>query len=618
MKLRTGSRVLAVVLGLGWGFLAEGGTINVNTNVDEDNNFTTGPAFGQSKGCSLREALQSISNGANYNDCTGFSGTTNTINLAGAGGTIVINSAVPIPGAASGTTRNALLPFVTSSMGTVIISTGTVSCDAQPNGSRIFTEQTGAALTLTSVTVQNCTAGGGGIGIQNTGGDLTLNTVTFTNVKSDSGGQGGAISHSGGTLNINNGTFTSNETSDVNNPSAETGEGGALFISNVELPKVVNINNTAFTTNVAARNGGAICINQGDALGHTITITNGAFSANVAKGGTGGNERGGGAIFASTDVNYSTSHLDLFLIANGVFGANVATHGQGGAILLLGQLSSIDVTTDPLNPVPAALFPATGGIIGSDFSANLAQGAADAQALGGSGGAIYARGNLSIEQTSFEGNASQHGSGGAIALRNTSTPNFVNIANTTFNLNTADQAGGAIGNIDSHGTVKLVNDTLSADSAAGTTTAGNTIAGGGEVYNNNSTASAFGVMNTILANATAGGNCAGQALNDLGHNLQFNPNSGCGAAITAGDPVLAVAPALGGPPNTFVKVLIITASSSLALGTGDPAGCSAQPIVNTDATGAVAKRPLGDPNCDIGAFESGTVYPVELLRFAAE
>jgi predicted outer membrane repeat protein len=391
----------------------------------------------------------------------------------------------------------------------------------------------------------------------------------------------------------------------------------------VGLPSIVNINGVTFSGNTAANDGGAIYWTQSDTAGHAITITGAVFTLNSAKGGTaegGESERGGGAIYAVTDRDHDIGNLDLVLIVNGQFTFNTAPNGQGGAILLAGgQLSSIDLVTNPPSPQPAALFPANGGIVASDFSNNSAGGAAASDALGGAGGAIYARGNLSIEQSSFIGNASTNGSGGAIALRNTTTPNTVAFANVTFNGNSAKQAGGAIANIHPNGSLSLVNDTLSGNTANGDTTAGNTIAGGGAIYNANATLAAVGVRNSIFGASTPSvANCAGSPIGDLGNNLQYSPNTaGCGASMTIADPNLA-APSIFGGPNLFVKVMTINGNHSPAQGTGDQPTCLAQPILNFDATGLPAKRPAGDPSCDIGAFESGTTFPVELLRFGAD
>lgn len=600
---------------------AQANTINVTTSQDEDNGNLSGhPPVGQ--GCSLREALQAIVNGAAYRGCSAPTvGGPNTIDLTNAGGTIVINSLVPDPSGAPGNVRNGNLPFISSAMGTVIIGNGTVTCDASPNGVRIFQENSGAALTLTALSLgtvaQGCTTGGGGIGIWNTGGDLTLNGVSFTNIHSNDGGQGAALLHSGGTLNINGGNFTGNGTSDTSNPSAETGDGGAIYMSNVGLPSIVNMDGVTFTANSAANRGGAIFWTNSDTLGHNVTIKGAIFTGNTAKGGAGGNERGGGAIYASIDSDHSPTNLDLFLIVNGQFTLNTAPNGQGGAILLAGGLlSSIDIITNPLDPQPAPFFPATGGIVASDFWKNSAGGAASADALGGAGGAIYARGFLSVVQSSFRTNSSTNGSGGAVALRNTSTPNLAAFANVTFTGNTAKQAGGAIANLHSNGTLSLINDTLAGNTAAGDTTAGNTIADGGAVYNANPTVTDVGVRNTIFGASTPSVNCAGSPVNDLGNNLQYSPNTtSCGASMTIGNPNLAAASIFAGP-NVFVWTMAINGDHSPAQGAGDQPTCSAQPIVNIDGTGRLGIRPSpSGESCDIGAYESTTSVPVLLQEF---
>lgn len=605
-------RALAWALLLGAGH-AVAATISVDIVADEDNGNTMGPdPIGT--GCSLREALQAVANndGNAYNGCAAATvGGPNTIDIA-VGGTIVVNSAVPDPSQPVGAAmiRNSSLPSAmdaaTHGALTITNSGGaTVSCDTAPNGKIIFNEASGADFTLTGVVVANCTADGGGIAISNlNGGKLTLNGVSFTNIKSGTGGSGGAIAHSNGSLAMNNVTFTGCGTDD----GAGLGDGGALWIGQVTLPDTVSLSNTTFTNNTAAENGGAIYWTEADSLGHTIQMTNLTFTGNVANGDSSMTpEYGGGAIWSK---NSSSSGPPLWLISNTVFTNNQAPKGVGGAIA---------ISSSGTLAYPAATTPLLGGIVASHFSGNTAGGAASADLRGGSGGAIYMHGDaLTIVESSFVNNASQHGSGGAIA-NNSPNPNAASptvFANVTFAGNSADQNGGAIANLADGGQIALINDTIANNTANGT--GGSQ---GGAVFNADTNVGNFKASNTIFASSSgAGGNCAisasGVAMQDVVGNLQFSPNTGCGN-MTAADPRLAAPANLGGP-NTFVLEMDLNAAGSPASGAGDSATCASAPVLNADATGRTNVRPGGKASCDIGAYESAELTPVELESFEVD
>ena len=602
--------------GWAWGLLfagahAFGATISVDIVADEDNGNTAG-GNPLGTGCSLREALQAVHNndGNPWNGCPAATiGGPNTIDIA-VGGTIVVNSAVPDPSQPVGqpSIRNGSLPNAmdASTHGALAITNSggaTVSCDVAPNGKIMFNEANGADLTLTGVTIANCTADGGGIAISNVnGGNLTLSGVSFTNIKSDTGGPGGALAHSGGSLAMDNVSFTGCSTDD----GAGLGDGGAIWIGQVTLPQTVTLANTTFTNNTAGENGGAIYWTAADSLGHTVQMTNLTFTGNVANGDSSMTaEYGGGAIWSK---NSSSSGPPLWLISNSVFKDNRAPNGVGGAIA---------ISSNGTLAYPAANTPHLGGVVASHFEGNIAGGASSADLRGGSGGAIYFHGDaLTAVESSFVNNQSVNGSGGAIAnfSPNPSAPAV--FANTTFYGNSADQNGGAVANLRDNGQITLLNDTIASNTAAGTGGVP-----GGAIFNADTNAGNVKVGNTILsASSGAGGNCAYTAsavpILDLGGNLQFSPNTGCGAML-AGDPKL-VPPAVLSGPNAFVFVMDMDPAGSPASGAGDSALCASAPVLATDATGRASIRPSGRPVCDIGAYESAELTPVTLQSFEVD
>jgi len=595
-------------------------TINVTTNSDEKNCNSTNamPAICHvtagtnplSTGCSLREALENIDNGNNnsYPECTPAPETgpnaVNIINLAGR--TIVINSLVPDPSDPTHTnmTRSGTMPFVfdKTTIGTVTIMGGDISCAPKPDGENIFVAAGGSDLTLSGVTIHDCEAFGTGLAVRSNGSnDLTVKGSNFFNIKATSIGPGAVISHHGGNLTIGSSSFTNNTQDNGSNQ----GQGGAVGVTGVFFPNFATIDTVNFLGNTAADTGGALYLSGVDSL----TLSNDIFTGNSAGGDSGNNaESGGGAVYALNVGKGGQggvgSATNFFLIFNDQFISNTASNGTGGALLLSGGDASLGAFDFSQPQIP-------GGIVASNFTGNSAKGPAPTgiDPRSGSGGAIYAAGNLSVLQSSFVStigaNSSAHSSGGAIAYYDAGgSLNPLQVINTTFNGNTADEDGGAIANLlastNQAGKVMLLNDTLDSNTANGTGGA----VGGGAFFNGNSTAADVSASNTIFSNSMGvGGNCAGSAFTSANTNLQF-PGSTCGASIPTGDPKLA-GPGIFAGPNVFVSTQTLNAGSA-ASNAGTNSVCNGIPVFTFDGTGRPGIRPSpGGSNCDIGAYESG-------------
>ena len=610
-RLRMGWVLLSLALVFAPVFsIVHAATINVTTTDDEDNGNP--PPSGTDKapkslGCSLREAMQEIDNndGIAYKGCAKATvNGPNTIDLTNAGGKIIVNGLVPDPSDHTNGTkkiRNGLLPniFSAATIGKVIIKSGDVTCDASPNNEKLFVIAADGDLTLTSMTIHDCAADGAGIAVTTQGGvgNLTITGSHITNIKSTNGADGGAISHTGGNLTVGSSFFTSNSSVDS---GGTAGEGGAIAVNGVSFPNFVTIDSTTFGLNSAGENGGAIYISTVDG----ITISNDIFTGNTASGDSSNNAQdGGGAIWATGAGKGGDSGVtNFFLIFNTQFISNSATKGTGGAIVLnSGDLSFGNYDfTNPKIP---------GGVVASNFTGNSAKGAAPTgnDQRSGSGGAIFAAGNLSVLQSSFVStigaNSSAHGSGGAIAFNDAGGDlNPLTIVNTTFNGNSADQNGGAIANLlamtNQSGKLMLLNDTIDNNPANGT---GGTV--GGAFFNANDTATDVIVSNTLLTDTTAaGGNCSGQPFSGV-TDLQF-PGTTCGATVTTGNPNLNGPGILAGP-NLFVFTMSLKAESA-ASNAGTNSVCNTIPVFTFDGTGRPGIRPSpSGSNCDIGAYESG-------------
>ncbi len=452
--------------------------------------------------------------------------------------------------------------------------TGPATIDGTGNADeRLFLFASGGHLTLDQMTLTgfNPSTASGGV-IDASVGDLTIVDSSFTN--NQTLGNGGAIYFTGDTLTITGSSFTGNQ--------AEF-DGGALYFN----PDVaVTISDTAFDGNTAGRDGGAINIFGTGALA-TVTLTGVTFNGNTANGDGTSEVRGGGAIF-NDGGDTSTS---LILIQGSTFTANSAPNGRGGA--LINAPTAAIAWPDVVN-TPVDLH--TGGLYNCLFLQNTASGTGGLGGVNGLGGAIYNGGNLTVLGSTFDQNTSVASGGGAIAhLTGFGLEHDrLRVANSTFSGNQALTDGGAISNFSDNAKVLLLNTTISGSLAAGS---------GGALYNANSAVDAVQVGNSILANSVGASNCGGQALADLGGNLQF-PGSSCGATFQTGDPqLLPLTP--NAPP---IQPTMALGGSSAALGLGVPSICTAAPIFNLDQR--LLPRPQGPGNCDAGAFESPAPPPV--------
>lgn len=225
------------------------------------------------------------------------------------------------------------------------------------------------------------------------GGDIKFADVTFDGNKAST--NGGAIFNDANTNAELSGTvvFSGNEAGNA---------GGAIFVADASSSMEI-ASGAVFKSN-SAKLGGAI-YNKGN-LGTLDGVT---FEDNTA-------ETNGGAILNSNGGKIAS-------ITNSIFKNNTSTNGGGAAIYNKGgEIAEISNTV---------------------FEGNIAE--------KGNGGAIFNGGttaaNITLDNVQFIGNQAADGSGGAI-----STSGVVNIANATFENNSASTDGGAI-NVD--GTVKL-------------------------------------------------------------------------------------------------------------------------------------------------------------------
>jgi len=233
----------------------------------------------------------------------------------------------------------------------------------------------------------------------------------------------------------------------------------------------------------------------------------------------------------------------------------------------------------------------------------------------GFGGAIETDGDLTVIDSTFVGNQSNH-LGGAIdiASNRPSSSLRVVIAGTTFVNNAATSYGGAIEADATGALVSVTNSTFVGNSSgeggairngvarvtiANSTFSANAAANGGALSNSAS----LTIRNSILANNPDP--CSGFAvITDGGNNLEYPQQMAtyCGFSTARGDifadPLLGALADNGGPVRTALP-----APGSPAIDAGNPTGCiDAGHALTVDQRGFSRPYPAGG-RCDIGAVE---------------
>ena len=272
----------------------------------------------------------------------------------------------------------------------------------------------------------------------------------------------------------------------------------------------------------------------------------------------------------SSDITIDGSALTSQLTISGEGSVRVFSVNSGTV-----TLNSLKITNgSALNG--GGIFNSSGAtltITNSTLSGNSAQ----------SGSGIYNLGLLTVTNSTLSGNAAVTNGGGIYNDSNTLT-----VTNSTFSGNSAAGSGGGIYN--NGGTLAITNSTFSGNSA---------VTSGGGIYNNGG---ALNYANTIIANSTFGGDCAGTGTIGTNiNNLVEDVTSNCGAAINGVYPNLGPLADNGGPTQTFALL-----ANSPAIDAGDDATCAAAPVSNLDQRGTA--RPTipngsGGAHCDIGAYE---------------
>ena len=579
---------------------AHAASITVNTATDD---------FGSvGSNCSLREAIESANNNADFGGCvsTGIynAAITDVITLPtlGAGGFFTLTRTGTDDSNSAGDLDidgNLRINGV-SAANSVIRG---VTSDPDNARHRLMHIIAGSVvlndLTLRDGLEDGATAGGG----LRTSSDsiVTLNRVTVT--ANTAGGNAGGI--------LNRGTMTINDSLVSNNQTSDALNGGGGIFNTLGATLIINdsriLNNTVNCSFDGTANGGGIY----NDVGATLTLDNSVVDGNLADGRRALNDRNafGGGIFADNDP------LAVGVVT--LVQSSVTNNEAVGRDSLGGGLYSEASDAILVDRSVISFNQAT--------SVSIVEG--DAM-----GGGIYATaGRVTIQDSVISGNRTSAGfqsRGGGLegifrivrsTVANNSTPGTggglhtisSDVINSTFIGNQASEGGGIYFFGSTAGlTSRVFSSTFAGNNASDT--------GGGISQNG---AGAFTIANTVLAsnNAANGGpDCAGN-ITSQGFNL-VQSTSGCGIVLGLGDffdlaADLAATTNNGGPTAGSSHGIIsgmqtrAPLPNSRLIDAGNFGGCrdDTNAALPTDQIGRV--RDVDGPDvdttaiCDIGAVE---------------
>ncbi|HEX7408843.1 MAG TPA: choice-of-anchor Q domain-containing protein [Candidatus Binatia bacterium] len=286
------------------------------------------------------------------------------------------------------------------------------------------------------------------------------------------------------------------------------------------------------------------------------------------------------------------------------FDGTVTFNCGGAATITVTSIKTIsaDTTIDGGSPITISggysvgVFSVNTGVTFTVQNLTIANGSSTS-----SGGGIYSYGTLTVTNSTFSSNRANRFYYGAAGGGIYNDGGTLTVTNSTFFDNSANGGGGG-GIYNNGGTVTVTSSTFFDNSAVG---------GGGMFNYSVYSGGTLTVTNTIVANSTSGGNCAG-SVTDGGDNIDDGTTcgfTGTGCTSTSGSSFCGTNPHLdpaglannGGPTQT-----IALQAGSPAVNAGDESVCAAPPVNNLDQRGYV--RPGdGATSCSIGAYEYNSV-----------
>ena len=257
-----------------------------------------------------------------------------------------------------------------------------------------------------------------------TGGSLSLDHLTVANGFTPMG-DAGAILSSDGAVNTSYVTFRAN--------MAPNGEGGAIYTECGIPGRAMTFDHTSFYSN-SSQLGGAVYV-CGETSGlNTLTVSHGIFKDNFAS------QTSGGAIYSN---NTSVT------ISNSGFAGNSAL-SEGGAVYITS--SPVEAVLSVSNSTFSANFAYRGGAISNGFSSPVHFSLTNNNNFIGNiafndGGAVYLNAGYfdALSGSTFQGNFTNRGTGGALFVSSPLNSSPVVVTDTVFADNLAgDGYGGAM------------------------------------------------------------------------------------------------------------------------------------------------------------------------------
>lgn len=333
-----------------------------------------------------------------------------------------------------------------------------------------------------------------------------------------------------------------------------------IYSSDVDLGAYEASSIAALTVDSLNEPGDGICDSVECTLREAMAILAPGGTIDFDTGLSGGVITLGSQLTIDRDLTIDGSSLTPHVIISG--GDSVRVFFVNNAVTAI--LNGLDVVHGSSTSGGGILNNGTLTIIDSVISNNSAP--------SGGGGAIINLATLAISGSTFSGNSALQG--GAINNQPDST---LTVINSTFFGNSTISYGGGIAN---NAALAMTNSTFSGNGAN---------VGGGGLYN--ASVGTLNLINTVLADSTAGGDCVNDGAMGTDLNNLIEDNAGCGSPVSMNDPDLGPLQDNGGSTPTM-SILY----TSPAFDAGDDALCPA-----TDQRGV--SRPLGSA-CDIGAYEA--------------
>jgi len=581
--------------------------ITVNTATDDFG--------GNLSNCSLREAIQSANNNADFGGCdsTGIyhPSITDVITLPtlGAGGFFTLTRI-----GTDDTNNNGDLDINSNiriegvSAANSVIRGDTTDDDSDRH--RLMHILSGN-VTLNDLTLrdglEDGSTAGGGLRISDNASTVTLNRVTVT--ANTAGGNAGGI--------LNSGTLTINDSLISNNQTLDSLDGGGGIFNSFNATLTLNdsrvLNNTVNTSSTGTAGGGGIYNN-----GATLILNNSVVDGNLADGRRVVNDKDafGGGIYSTNEgsalddvtlVQSSITNNDAIgqtAVGGGFYADNSEDILVDRSVISFNDATSVSVVDGQVRGggIGIGFGDAFSGTSGDTFiiQDSVISGNEISDGFTNRGGGL--QGQFRILRSTIANNSTP-GEGGGLYTQSSV------IINSTFIGNDASDGAGIFFTTPGVETSQVFSSTFAENAATNT-------GGGIKVGNGDHT-----IANSVLADNTAtngGPQCSGGLLSG-GFNL-VQSTSGCGILLGLADkfnlPASLAAAANNGGLTAGSSLGIISGmstrsplSNSLLVDAGNTLGCKDDDdvLLATDQIGR--NRAIDGPDvdttvaCDIGAIE---------------